>query len=445
MMKFSKTSIAFFKGNSRKGRKPVREGIAPILPTECMQKIFKYIQDCDTSSKLYSSLLVNRYWSKNVVPFIWSRPFQLCSKQNRYKLINTLLMFFSLEETELINSKLRAYNIIIPARPNPIFNYIAMIREIHYLELENFVSSYLKKVIFIGANGMYQQVQISFITGSLFQTFLRQSINLETLIIDKEIYTMDLPDISIFTESNSNLLNLSNLKIDYNNNKILNMIQFLNYISGLCHNIQNLEFKFNINAYNNDELLKSISKTIRAQNELRKFNLSNVKRTGIESVMMSLLIHDNTLTSITLAFIKLNQTIMNILLSLSQLKKLKLCYCEGLNNYNFTHNLNLDTLHLVDLSTDLKLFKLIIQSILQSTGNSIKQLGFNIEHIESLNIALNYCPNLDEIILYYLSKKNQSNKLVNKIINRLEKSWKEELSLLPFYNKEISLKTIIYH
>ncbi|GES99609.1 hypothetical protein GLOIN_2v1837165 [Rhizophagus clarus] len=391
MMKFSKTSIAFFKGNSRKGRKPVREGIAPILPTE-------YIG-----------------------------------------------VKMSLEETELINSKLRAYNIIIPARPNPIFNYIAMIREIHYLELENFVSSYLKKVIFIGANGMYQQVQISFITGSLFQTFLRQSINLETLIIDKEIYTMDLPDISIFTESNSNLLNLSNLKIDYNNNKILNMIQFLNYISGLCHNIQNLEFKFNINAYNNDELLKSISKTIRAQNELRKFNLSNVKRTGIESVMMSLLIHDNTLTSITLAFIKLNQTIMNILLSLSQLKKLKLCYCEGLNNYNFTHNLNLDTLHLVDLSTDLKLFKLIIQSILQSTGNSIKQLGFNIEHIESLNIALNYCPNLDEIILYYLSKKNQSNKLVNKIINRLEKSWKEELSLLPFYNKEISLKTIIYH
>lgn len=136
---------------------------------------------------------------------------------------------------------------------------------------------------------------------------------------------------------------------------------------------------------------------------------------------------------------------MDILLSLSQLKKLKLYYCEGLDNYNFTHNSNLDTLHLVDLSVDLNQIKPIIQSILQSTGISIKQLGFNIEHIESLNISLNYCPNLDEIILYYLSNENQTNKLVNKIINRLEKSWKEELSLHSFNNKEIFMKTIIYH
>lgn len=445
MKKLSKTFntlITLFKKRSNQKEKPIREGIAPILPTECMQKIFKHIKD-DKSSKLYSSLLVNRYWSKNVVPFLWDRPFQSCSKQNRYKLINTLLMFFSLEETGLINSKLRAYNIIIPTQPNPIFNYAAMIHEIHYLELENFVLSYLKKITFISANEMHQKIQVLFITGSLFQMFLRQSINLKTLIINKEIYTMDLPDISIFTESNSNLLNLSKLKIDYDSKKILNTIQFLNHISELCHDIKTLEFKFNINAYN-DELLESISKIIRAQNELIEFNLSNVKCAEIESVMMSLLTHVNTLTSITLAFIKLDQTTLDILLSLSQLKILKLCYCEGLDNYNYnlSNNFNLNTLHLVELSTDLEQ---IIHPILQSTGKSIKQLGFNIEYIESLDIALNYCPNLDEIILYYLSHDNQNNKFVNKIINRLKNSWKEELSLLPFHNKEISMKTLIYH
>lgn len=444
MKKFSKTFnklIISFKKRSNQKEKPIREGIAPILPTECMQKIFNYIKD-DNSSKLYSSLLVNRYWSKNVVPFLWDRPFQSCSKQNRYKLINTLLMFFSLEETGLINSKLKAYNIIIPTQPNPIFNYTAMIHEIHYLELEKFVLSYLKKITFISANEIHQKVQVLFITGSLFQMFLRQSINLKTLIIDKEIYTMDLPDISIFTESNSNLLNLSKLKIDYDSKKILNTIHLLNHISELSHNIKNLELKFNINAYN-DELLQSISKTIRSQKELREFNLSNVKCAEIESVMMSLLTHDNTLTSITLAFIKLDQTSLDILLSLSQLKILKLCYCEGLDNYNLSNNnFNLNTLHLVELSTDLEQ---IIHPILQSTGKSIKQLGFNIEYMESLDIVLNYCPNLDEIILYYLSNDNQNNKFVNKIINRLENSWKEELSLLPFHNKEISMKTLIYH
>jgi hypothetical protein len=437
--------ITFLKKSTKQKEKPLREGISPILPTECMQRIFKYIKD-DTSSKLYSSLLVNRYWSKNVVPFLWDQPFQSCSKQNRYKLINTLLMFFNLEETELINSKLRAFNIIIPAQPNPIFNYTAMIHEINYLKLEKFVLSYLKKVTFMGSNEMHQKVQILFITGSLFHMFLRQSTNLKTLIIDKEIYTMDLPDISIFTESNSNLLKLNKLKIDYDSKKVLNTIQFLNYISGFCHSIQNLEFKFNINAYN-DELLQSISKTISSQKDLRDFNLSNVKRVNIEPVLMSLLTHDNTLTSITLSFIKLDQITMDILLSFSQLKDLKLCYFEGLidynnNNNNNNNNFNLEILHLIDSYNG---SEKVIQSILKLKGNSIKQLGFNIENIENLETALNYCPNLNEIILYYLSNDNQNNKFVNKIINRLEKSWKEELSLLPFHNKEISMKTLIYH
>src|SRR6266542_3900036 len=146
---------------------------APILPTECMKRIFQFIHD-DDLPKLYPSSLVNKYWCKNVVPFLWNRPFHLCSKQNRYKLIRTLLMFFSLEETELINSKLRAYNILIPAQPNPIFNYTSMIHEIHYMDLENFVSSYLKRITPGSVNEFHQKVQMLFITGSLFQMFLRQ-------------------------------------------------------------------------------------------------------------------------------------------------------------------------------------------------------------------------------------------------------------------------------
>jgi hypothetical protein len=419
--------LTFFK-SKQKGNKDAREvgKPAPILPTECMQRIFQYIQETP-NSKLYPSLLVNRYWSKNVVSFLWNRPFRLCSKKNRYKLISTLLMFFSLEETN--NSKLKVYNIIIPAQRNPIFNYSAMIREIYYMDLEKFTSSYLKKITFSqGSNIMHQKLQILFITGCLFQMFLHQSTNLETLVIDKEIYTMDLPDISIFTESNSNLTKLTKLRIDYDNLKTRNITHLLKYISEMCDGIQILEFKFNTDAYD-AELLQSISETVKSQKGLREFSLSNVN-TGIDLVMISLLAHVDTLTSISLAFVKLDQTTMDILLNLNRLKELRLWFCEGLDNLTVIHTLELDTLHLVELSTK------ITHSILQPTGNSIKQLGLNINHIENLDVALQYCPNLEEIILVYLSDEKRNEKVVNK----LEKPWKQKLTLY----KEISTKTLIY-
>ncbi|CAI2166777.1 11694_t:CDS:2 [Funneliformis geosporum] len=411
---------------------------APTLPTECMKRIFQHIQD-DPISKLYPSLLVNKYWCKNVVPFLWSQPFQLCSKHNRYKLIRTLLMFFSLEETTLINSKLKAYNILIPARPNPIFNYSSMVQEIYYMDLETFVKSYLTKIT-MGCYNDIQKVQILFITISLFQMLLRQGTNINTLVIDKEIYTMDLPDFSIFSESHSSgPNNLFQLTIDYNSIKIRNIIQFLKYISDICKDIQILEFKFNIKAYN-VELLQSISETISKQNSLREFSLSNTKHIGIESVMMSLLVHIKTLTSISLAFLKLGQSSMDILLNLEQLKELRIWFCEGLNHYTSIHRFELNTLHLVELASSVKT-RQITHSILQSTGNSITQLGFNIQYIENLDISLTYCPNVEEIILFFLSNDKKSRKSDKKAANKMEKSWRERLSSLTF--KEISIRTLI--
>src|SRR3954451_1940778 len=165
--------------------------------------------------------------------------------------------------------------------------------------------------------------------------FLHQSTNLETLVIDKEIYTMDLPDISIFTESNSNLTKLTKLRIDYDNLKTRNITHLLKYISEMCDGIQILEFKFNTDAYD-AELLQSISETVKSQKGLREFSLSNVN-TGIDLVMISLLAHVDTLTSISLAFVKLDQTTMDILLNLNRLKELRLWFCEGLDNLTVIH------------------------------------------------------------------------------------------------------------
>src|ERR1043165_9841980 len=46
----------------------------PLLPTECMQQILKYVEDQENG--LYSCLFVNKYWCKNVLHLLWASPFQ---------------------------------------------------------------------------------------------------------------------------------------------------------------------------------------------------------------------------------------------------------------------------------------------------------------------------------------------------------------------------------
>ncbi|GES86186.1 hypothetical protein GLOIN_2v866766 [Rhizophagus clarus] len=68
----------------------------PYLPTECMLEIFKHVQT--QGSGLYSCLLVNRYWCKNIIPLLWSRPFEGLSTENRHKLIHTYLACLDRED-----------------------------------------------------------------------------------------------------------------------------------------------------------------------------------------------------------------------------------------------------------------------------------------------------------------------------------------------------------
>src|SRR6266542_5194438 len=77
----------------------------PCLPTECMQEIFKHVQA--QGFGLYSCLLVNRYWCKNIIPLLWSRPFEVLSSENRYKLIHTYLACLDREDYLSLNSSLQ--------------------------------------------------------------------------------------------------------------------------------------------------------------------------------------------------------------------------------------------------------------------------------------------------------------------------------------------------
>ncbi|KAF0486326.1 f-box domain-containing protein [Gigaspora margarita] len=89
------------------------------LPNECLFKIFINLKGYHKS--LFSCLLVDRQWCKNVVPILWSEvPFK-----NR-KFIRTCLLLLNLEE----QTKLIPFDIILPNNSKPLFEYTNYIKSI---------------------------------------------------------------------------------------------------------------------------------------------------------------------------------------------------------------------------------------------------------------------------------------------------------------------------
>src|SRR6266542_6886904 len=101
------------------------------LPIECMQQVFDNIQD--QGEGIYSALLVNRYWCRNIIPILWEQPFKRFSKEyhsqptqylrNRVlrinqpsnnKLLSTLFSCLPEQDNLILANELSQYHIKIP-------------------------------------------------------------------------------------------------------------------------------------------------------------------------------------------------------------------------------------------------------------------------------------------------------------------------------------------
>ncbi|GES99603.1 hypothetical protein GLOIN_2v1541899 [Rhizophagus clarus] len=112
-----------------------------ILPTECVQKIIQYL--LEEKQGLYSCLLINRYWFKIVIPYLWRQPFELCSPKNRLKLFKTYLLCFDQIELESLTIRmvdaLHTFN-LYPKKRNPLYNYFIFLRKVSSREIEDIIS-----------------------------------------------------------------------------------------------------------------------------------------------------------------------------------------------------------------------------------------------------------------------------------------------------------------
>ncbi|KAF0557656.1 f-box domain-containing protein [Gigaspora margarita] len=108
------------------------------LPNECLSEIFKSFGNNNNKNYrfLFSCLLVNRQWCRNVIPVLWSRSLS-CIDDRR--LMRIYLLSLNAEE----KAPLIPLNISLPDGPKPLFEYSFYTISINYHYLEKGIMKWL--------------------------------------------------------------------------------------------------------------------------------------------------------------------------------------------------------------------------------------------------------------------------------------------------------------
>jgi len=311
-----------------------------------MQQIFKYV-NCQENG-LYSCLLVNKYWCKNVLPLLWASPFKCpyilsswiplnsytLSKEaftqlNKYKFIDIYLSCLDDKEFFYLKSLFQNhYSIKLSSGKSgkkPLMNYPSFLQEIFYDDMEMTIYFYLMN----NFRQNFKEQQILVIATFLMKLFLSESTNLRIINFDryKIFYKLDIPNL-LPVKSAKTLDRLVKFQINHDRSILTqNTINLLTFISFHCKNIHYLDFKFKHYEYN-DKILQLIIGIIKSQNHLSEFNISNIKN-HFEIILLNLLLlHKNTLVSIRLDHVYITETSVDILKQFMNIRKIKLLHCN---------------------------------------------------------------------------------------------------------------------
>ncbi|GBB92411.1 hypothetical protein RclHR1_00200044 [Rhizophagus clarus] len=423
-----------------------------VLPSECMQKIFKYTIQNSNKKTLFKLLFVNKYWSENVIPILWNNPFkdlippsmsrhtQSRDPTNCYNLLRTYLSCLDNDDYYLLFSKLNPsshpFDMEIPNSFKPLYNYPNYLKELSYSDLENTI--YTSFMINSKHHEFQKQekYQVFLIASSLYKLFLQNSTQLRFLLFNNSLTTcdnnnlLDIPDIKRYNNitikpalSNITKFQFKDIKI-----RTKNILLLLNSISIYSTKINHLEFKFDSEDYNND-LVQSISDIIKSQKQIFEFNISNLKGNYSESIFLSLYSHHKpTLFSLKLQNIHFTRLTLSILPNLINLKNLYLYNCNGFNNRgginNDFRNFNLKKLQIFSENDNDDETRNLLLQLLKQSGSSLKQLGIDLVcNKENIDIILNYCPNI--IVLF--------------IMNNDLLEWKEKFN---YHSKKVFIKNL---
>ncbi|RIB19279.1 hypothetical protein C2G38_2182316 [Gigaspora rosea] len=198
------------------------------LPLECFLMIFFILYDNFLYNDLFSCALVNRLWCRIIVPILWRDPsFHFVDP----RLIRTFLLTLNVEEQTL----LIPFNISLPSRPKPLFDYTSYITSIdswlYYEEVSNWLNHERHHRGFELENA---------VRCSLIAMILRTSKYLKHIYIN-ELICNQLIFENLYEQTNVTSVNFdfkNNIDDDIKSKSIDQLIKFLNRIP----NLTSLEF-----------------------------------------------------------------------------------------------------------------------------------------------------------------------------------------------------------
>ncbi|RIA99087.1 hypothetical protein C1645_863347 [Glomus cerebriforme] len=377
------------------------------LPTECLTQIFQNVG----FSGLFSCLLVCRAWCRNVIPILWSRPFDKLSKDCRYQLIRTYITCLSEEEKSFLNTLLLKYGFKIPNKSHSLFNYSIYLKELSYVDLYQSVDSGIKyyRKSFIGRN----TYKLTFlITRSLCKMFLTKNItdpsyHLQSFMIEKYFIQIDdiFPDIELFSKVYPGLSQITKFSFNYYNPISDNLFKFLQYFPSLCKGLYHLDITLPY-FENNPIIIDLLISIIKAQKSLQEFNLSGA-RIGANFIIPVLFSsHYNSLTSIKFQNINFHKVNLRSIISCKKLENLTIYHCTGLTKsslpllvkdfnsshyYNYNNGMKLKSLNIGCSPKCSQIPKLILES---SLAISCQELCLDLITPEIVNAIKKQCQNV---------------------------------------------------
>jgi hypothetical protein len=378
----------------------------PTLPTECLEKIFKNLDNNDKEkSGLFSCLLVCRSWCRNIVPMLWSKPFDKLPKDSRYKLIRTYITCLSDEEKSCLNSQLLKHGIKIPYTTKSLFNYSIYLKELSYVELYQSVDSGIKHYCksFIGHN-TYKLT--SLLTKSICRMFLTKnitdsSLNLQSYKIDKHFMQIDIfPELDLFSKVYPGLSQITKFTLIYNPNSE-NLIKFLQHFPSLCTGLNFLDITLPY-FENNPFIIDLLNSIIKKQRSIRDFNLSGA-RIGADIIIPVLLSHhSNNLISIKFQNIDFQNVDLSLLTSCRKLENLTIYHCTGLNRSSLplpNNNYNGMILKSLNIGCSPKYPQIPVIILESPLGTSCQELCLDLITVEIVDATKRNCRNVTKLKL----------------------------------------------
>ncbi|CAG8606379.1 2436_t:CDS:1 [Cetraspora pellucida] len=388
-----------------------------ILPDECIQHVFKFIDNND----LYSCLFVNKYWCKNTIPILWSRPFRNLSPENQSKLLAIYLSRITPDEKATLKRIFRKINIKIRLPKYQLtYKYEKYLQELSFKDLESAIFSWLSSSFRKPIKDTYNlNVQIEHLTTLLCTLFFRSCENLNTFIIDKHLSFTNIPDVVVFSKSGI-LTQLKKLKINFRKSE--SIIGLLESLHLYCKNLEYLEINF-IEFENDETIFGSISNLIDQQEGLKEIRLGYIQSSnGTRTILTSIKSQLDSIYSIHFNNVNFKGISLKILGSCPNLKNLVFWNSQGLGTQNSKSlqdsKYHLEKLHLWGQRKQSN----ITATIIQATGKTVKQLWVDSISLEIVQTIVDYCPQLTDLrIMDYQPKQVPFLLNLLKDVNQLEK------------------------